>query len=80
MKRINQAIPNKLPTRWLARPTLGREIVFLCTIKLVLLIFLKIMFFDTPQATHMAMPPASVAEFMLSTPAPRGTQQGTPHD
>jgi hypothetical protein len=62
-----------------ARPTLMRDITLLLIVKLILLMSLKYAFFNHPQAAHMSLPPAVVAEKLLSVPAPASTE-GDHHD
>ncbi|TCW82274.1 hypothetical protein C5O80_21570 [Burkholderia sp. SRS-46] len=64
---------------WARGPTLARDITIVLIIKLVLLIALKYAFFNHPQAKHMSLPPAAVAEKLLSVPAPASTE-GDHHD
>jgi hypothetical protein len=53
---------------WFHGPTLVRDLAFIIAIKFVLLMILKYAFFNHPQAEHMNMPPAEVAQQMLSVP------------
>ena len=55
--------------RWARGPTFGRDIALVLAIKFVLLIALKLAFFNHPQAQHMSLPPAQVAQALLSVPA-----------
>ncbi|MGU7781412.1 cytochrome oxidase putative small subunit CydP [Burkholderia sp. PU8-34] len=64
---------------WARGPTLARDIAIVLVIKLILLMALKYAFFNHPQAEHMSLPPAAVAEKLLSVPAPASTQ-GDQHD
>lgn len=64
---------------WARGPTLARDITIVLVIKLALLIALKYAFFNHPQAKHMSLPPAAVAEKLLSVPAPASTE-GDHHD
>ncbi|RQS66292.1 hypothetical protein DID96_24375 [Burkholderia sp. Bp8963] len=64
---------------WARGPTLARDITFVLIVKLALLMALKYAFFNHPQAEHMSLPPAAVAEKLLSVPAPVSTQ-GDQHD
>jgi hypothetical protein len=59
---------------WARGPTLARDIAAVLTLKLVLLVALKYAFFNHPQAEHMSMPPAAVAQALLSVPATRPSQ------
>ncbi len=62
-------------TQWARGPTFARDIAIVLAIKFVLLIALKLAFFNHPQAEHMMLPPAQVAQALLSVPAsnpPRG--------
>jgi uncharacterized paraquat-inducible protein A len=54
---------------WVRGPTFGRDIALVLAIKFVLLIALKLAFFNHPQAQHMSLPPAQVAQALLSVPA-----------
>ena len=67
--------------QWARGPTFGRDIVLVLAFKLVLLMALKYAFFNHPQAENMAMPPAAVAQALLSVPMPpEGNPAGTnPH-
>ncbi|MBN3792307.1 cytochrome oxidase putative small subunit CydP [Burkholderia sp. Ac-20353] len=64
---------------WARGPTLARDITVVLIVKLALLMALKYAFFNHPQAEHMSLPPAAVAEKLLSVPAPVPTQ-GDQHD
>lgn len=64
---------------WARGPTLMRDITLLLIVKLILLMSLKYAFFNHPQAAHMSLPPAVVAEKLLSVPAPAPTE-GDHHD
>ncbi|AIO77298.1 cytochrome oxidase putative small subunit CydP [Burkholderia multivorans] len=64
---------------WAHGPTLARDITLVLIVKLVLLLSLKYAFFNHPQAEHMSLPPAAVAEKLLSVPAPASTE-GDHHD
>jgi hypothetical protein len=64
---------------WARGPTLARDISLVLIVKLVLLMALKYAFFNHPQADHMSLPPAAVAEKLLSVPAPVSSQ-GDQHD
>jgi hypothetical protein len=48
----------------------ARDITVVLAIKLVLLKALKYAFFNHPQAEHMSMSPAAVAQALLAVPAP----------
>jgi hypothetical protein len=65
--------------QWARGPTFGRDIVLVLVIKLVLLMALKYAFFNHPQAENMTMPPAEVAQAILSVPMPPGAQVPNPH-
>nr|WP_322023324.1 cytochrome oxidase putative small subunit CydP [Burkholderia sp. BCC1977] len=64
---------------WARGPTLMRDITLVLIVKLILLMSLKYAFFNHPQAEHMSLPPAVVAEKLLSVPAPASTE-GDHHD
>ena len=64
---------------WVRGPTLVRDITLVLIVKLILLMSLKYAFFNHPQAEHMSLPPAVVAEKLLSVPAPASTE-GDHHD
>ncbi|KAB0631072.1 cytochrome oxidase putative small subunit CydP [Burkholderia latens] len=64
---------------WARGPTLVRDITLVLIVKLVLLMSLKYAFFNHPQAEHMSLPPAVVAEKLLSVPAP-ASSEGDHHD
>lgn len=64
---------------WSRGPTLARDITVVLIVKLALLTALKYAFFNHPQAAHMSLPPAAVAEKLLSVPAPVPSQ-GDQHD
>ncbi|WP_175822547.1 MULTISPECIES: cytochrome oxidase putative small subunit CydP [unclassified Burkholderia] len=64
---------------WARGPTLARDITLVLIVKLILLMSLKYAFFNHPQAQHMSLPPAAVAERLLSVPAPASTE-GDHHD
>lgn len=81
-----KASPRTAPPGWQARiaawargPTLARDIAIVLAVKLVLLMALKYAFFNHPQAEHMSLPPAVVAEKLLSVPA-SDSSQGDHHD
>ncbi|WP_153101460.1 cytochrome oxidase putative small subunit CydP [Paraburkholderia hayleyella] len=59
---------------WVRGPTLTRDIVIVLIIKFALLMTLKYAFFNDPQARHMSLPPAQVAQVLLSTPEPNPSQ------
>ena len=54
---------------WARGPTLARDITLVLIVKLILLMSLKYAFFNHPQAEHMSLPPAAVAEAALGTGA-----------
>jgi hypothetical protein len=54
---------------WVRGPTFARDIVIVLAIKFVLLLILKYAFFNHPQAQNMSLPPAQVAQALLSLPA-----------
>lgn len=64
--------------RWVQGPTFARDIALVLCLKVVLLIALKLAFFDHPRAADMSMPPAQVARALLSSPASR-VPQGVGH-
>ena len=64
--------------RWVRGPTFARDIALVLFLKVVLLIVLKLAFFDHPRAADMSMPPAEVARALLSSPASR-VPQGVGH-
>ncbi|MGG1945058.1 cytochrome oxidase putative small subunit CydP [Trinickia sp. NRRL B-1857] len=64
--------------RFTRRPTFARDITLVLTLKLLLLMGLKLAFFDHPRAADMSMPPAAVAQALLSSPASR-VPQGVGH-
>ncbi|AIO40108.1 hypothetical protein KDW55_07130 [Burkholderia sp. AU19243] len=64
---------------WARGPTLVRDITLVLIVKLILLMSLKYAFFNHPQAQHMSLPPAVVAEKLLSVPAP-ASSEGDHHD
>jgi hypothetical protein len=64
---------------WVHGPTLARDITVVLAIKIVLLMALKYAFFNHPQAEHMSMSPAAVAQAILAVPA-SSTSQGAQHD
>jgi hypothetical protein len=59
---------------WVRGPTFARDITVVLIVKLALLTALKFAFFNHPQAEHMSLPPAAVAEKLLSVPTPAPTQ------
>ncbi|HEY1999572.1 cytochrome oxidase putative small subunit CydP [Paraburkholderia sp.] len=59
---------------WMRGPTFGRDIVIVLAIKFALLVALKYAFFNHPQAENMSMPPALVAQALLSAPASHPSQ------
>jgi type III secretory pathway component EscU len=58
----------KRASAWLYGPTLVRDLAIIVAIKFVILMILKYAFFNHPQAENMNMPPAEVAQQMLSVP------------
>ncbi|CAG4891115.1 cytochrome oxidase putative small subunit CydP [Paraburkholderia saeva] len=62
---------------WARGPTFARDIAIVLAIKFALLMILKYAFFDHPQAEHMSLPPAVVAEALLAVPAPHPSQGET---
>ena len=54
---------------WVRGPTFARDILIVLAIKFALLFALKFAFFNHPQAQNMSLPPAQVAEALLSVPA-----------
>ncbi|MFP3181872.1 MAG: hypothetical protein RXS25_14160 [Paraburkholderia sp.] len=63
---------------WVRGPTFGRDIAIVLAIKFALLMALKYAFFNHPAAENMSMPPALVAQALLSVPA-SNPPQGDPH-
>ncbi len=63
---------------WARGPTFARDIVIVLAIKFALLMILKYAFFNHPHAEHMSLPPAEVAQALLSVPASHPSQ-GDPH-
>ena len=59
---------------WARGPTLARDIAIVLAIKFALLMTLKYAFFNHPQAENMALPPAQVAQALLSVPASHPSQ------
>jgi hypothetical protein len=59
---------------WVRGPTFGRDIAIVLAIKFVLLMVLKYAFFNHPAAQDMSMPPALVAQALLSAPASHPSQ------
>ncbi|MFX1671203.1 hypothetical protein PWR63_02700 [Paraburkholderia sp. A2WS-5] len=65
--------------QWARGPTFSRDIVLVLAFKLVLLMALKYAFFSHPQAENMSMPPAAVAQALLSVPMqPGASPPGAP--
>jgi hypothetical protein len=54
---------------WARGPTFARDILIVLAIKFALLFALKFAFFNHPQAQNMSLPPAQVAQALLSVPA-----------
>ncbi|WP_028219994.1 cytochrome oxidase putative small subunit CydP [Paraburkholderia oxyphila] len=84
--RHAQPLLRKRFLQWARGPTFGRDIVLVLAFKLVLLMALKYAFFNHPQAENMTMPPAAVAQALLSVPVPPDARppganppQGDPH-
>jgi hypothetical protein len=59
---------------WVRGPTFGRDIAVVLAIKFALLMVLKYAFFNHPLADNMNMPPALVAQALLSLPASHPSQ------
>ena len=59
---------------WARGPTFGRDIAIVLAIKFALLMMLKYAFFNHPLAENMSMPPALVAQALLSAPGPHPSQ------
>ena len=59
---------------WARGPTFARDIIIVLAIKFALLMVLKYAFFNHPQADNMSMPPALVAQAILSLPATHPSQ------
>jgi hypothetical protein len=62
---------------WARGPTFARDIAIVLAIKFALLMILKYAFFNHPQAEHMSLPPAVVAEALLAVPASHPSQGDT---
>ena len=65
--------PDALRTKLLRRvrsPTFASDVVLVLAFRLVLLVALKFAFFNHPEAANMSMPPAEVAQAILSVSAP----------
>jgi hypothetical protein len=69
-----------LVSRTLRRPGLARELTIILAIKFVILVIFKYTLFSHPQAPHMELPPAQVAQALLSVPASRPPVSGDHHD
>jgi hypothetical protein len=54
---------------WARGPTFARDIAIVLVIKFALLMTLKYTLFNHPQAENMSLPPAAVAQALLSLPA-----------
>ncbi|MBN3760191.1 cytochrome oxidase putative small subunit CydP [Burkholderia sp. Ac-20365] len=65
---------------WARGPTFARDILIVLAIKFALLFALKFAFFNHPQAQNMSLPPAQVAEALLSVPASAPTPPSTRGD
>lgn len=63
---------------WVRGPTFARDIALVLALKVVLLIGLKLAFFNHPRAPDMSLPAADVARVLLSAPATH-TPQGVGH-
>jgi hypothetical protein len=59
---------------WVRGPTFGRDIAIALVIKFAFLMVLKYAFFNHPLAENMSMPPALVAQALLSVPASHPSQ------
>ena len=59
---------------WARGPTFGRDIAIVLVVKFVLLMMIKYAFFNHPMAENMSMPPALVAQALLSVPASHPSQ------
>ena len=59
---------------WVRGPTFGRDIAIVLAIKFLLLGVLKYAFLKHPLAENMSMPPALVAQALLSVPASHPSQ------
>jgi hypothetical protein len=59
---------------WVRGPTFARDIIVVLLVKFVLLMMLKYAFFNHPLAENMSMPPALVAQALLSVPASHPSQ------
>lgn len=76
---LDRRPPSRLALRsrfaaWARGPTFARDIVIVLVIKFILLMILKYAFFNHPQADNMSLPPAQVAQALLSVPAPTPPQ------
>jgi hypothetical protein len=67
-------------SRVLNRPGLARELIIIIAIKCAVLLIFKYTLFAHPKAPHMALPPAEVAQALLSVPASPPPASGTHHD
>ncbi|WP_090684931.1 cytochrome oxidase putative small subunit CydP [Paraburkholderia phenazinium] len=59
---------------WLRGPTFARDIAIVLIAKFALLMVIKYAFFNHPAAENMNMPPALVAQALLSVPASHPSQ------
>jgi hypothetical protein len=64
----------------LRRPGLARELTLVVIVKIAILLVFKYTLFGHPQAPHMELPPAQVAQALLSVPAPLTPASGDHHD
>ncbi|MFC0398175.1 cytochrome oxidase putative small subunit CydP [Paraburkholderia rhizosphaerae] len=59
---------------WARGPTFARDIIIVLAIKFALLFALKLACFNHPQAQQMSLPPAQVAQALLSVPASNSSE------
>ncbi|MCF2134966.1 MULTISPECIES: cytochrome oxidase putative small subunit CydP [Mycetohabitans] len=64
----------------LHRPGLVRELTLVVMAKVAILLVFKYTLFSHPQAPHMELPPAQVAQALLSVPATHPPASGDHHD
>jgi hypothetical protein len=81
MLRHDSALALLIPRlgQLMRRPTLARDIVVVLAIKFLLLMALKYTFFNHPQAPGMELPPADVAQALLSVSPTPDHRQGNHH-
>lgn len=71
--------PGMLAAIW-HRPGLVRELTLVVMAKVAILLVFKYTLFSHPQAPHMELPPAQVAQALLSVPASHPPASGDHHD